>query len=391
MKFLRSALLLGVFSFVIAAADVALVEEIVAKINGDIITRTELDRSRKQLEAAARQSGLRGEALDKAVKDREGDILRDRIDQLLLVQKGKELNISVDTELSKYLADIRLKQRMADEDKFQDWVRDQTGMPFEDFKSETRNAMLTQRVIGQEVGSKISVTRAEMQKFYEENKAKFVREDQVYLSEILISTEGKEPAEVAAAEKKAKDLVARARKGEKFSELARDNSDAVTASQMGELGWSKKGHLSKSLEDLVFAKDKGFVSDPIKLPNGFLILRVDEKQKAGQADFEEVESEVRDVLARPRMEKSVREYLTKLRAEAFLEIKEGYVDSAPAPGKETKWSDPAQLRPETVTKEEVIAQPRKKRLLWMVPIPGTNPKPPQPGVAAPSSTTTKVQ
>jgi hypothetical protein len=73
----------------------------------------------------------------------------------------------------------------------------------------------------------------------------------------------------------------------------------------------------------------------------------------------------------PRMEPAVREYLTRLRQEAFLEIKPGYVDTAAAPGKNTEWSDPAQLKPETVTKEEVEAQTRRRRLLWLVPIPGT--------------------
>jgi hypothetical protein len=81
-----------------------------------------------------------------------------------------------------------------------------------------------------------------------------------------------------------------------------------------------------------------------------------------------------DKLFQPRMEPAVREYLTKLRQEAFLQIKAGYIDSGAAPGKDTSWVDPAQLKPETVTKEEVSNQAKHKKLLGAIPIPGTKAK-----------------
>ncbi len=372
MKLLRSALLVSTACTAAWAADVSVIEEIIAKVNGEIITRSEIERTRRQLAAElAQQQKLSGEDLEKAVKEREKDFLRERIDQLLLVQKGKELNINVDQEVSKQLADIQLQYKIADPEKFQQFIKEQTGMPFEDFKSETRNNLLTQRVVRQEVGGRISIPKAELQKYYEDHKNEFMREDRVFIREIFISTEGKDDAAKAAAEKKAKDLVARARKGEKFHELARDNSDAVTARQFGELGGFKKGELDPELERLVFAQERNYVTDPIKRPNGWLILKVEEHHKAGQAQFEEVENEIMEKLYMPRFQPKIREYMTQLRRDAFLEIREGYVDSGAAPGKDTKWSDPAELKPETVTKEEVASNPRRKRLLWMVPLPGT--------------------
>jgi len=85
-----------------------------------------------------------------------------------------------------------------------------------------------------------------------------------------------------------------------------------------------------------------------------------------------VEGEIMNKLYMPRFQPRIREYLTTLREQAFLEIKPGYIDSGAAPGKDTAWKDPAQLKPETVTKEEVASQPRRKRLLWAIPIPGTS-------------------
>ncbi len=92
------------------AADVHVVEEIVAKVNGDIITRTELEHTRQEIEAGLRQQGLSGAALEKAVKERSSDALRDQIDQLLLVQKGKDLNINVDPEWRREILPVLVRR-----------------------------------------------------------------------------------------------------------------------------------------------------------------------------------------------------------------------------------------------------------------------------------------
>jgi len=353
------------------AADLAMVEEIVAKCNGDIITRGDLDHSRKQLIEALRHEGLTGPAMEQTLQEQEKNLLRDRIDQLLLVQKGKDLNISVDSEVAKRIAQIQKDSGIADPEKFQDWVKEQAGMPFEDFKGDMKNDMLRQRVIRQEVGERVNIKHDEVEKYYNEHKSEFVREERLFLREIFISTDGKDAAGTAAAEKKAKDLVGRARKGERFPEMARDNSEAVTNKNMGELPPFKKGDLANNIEDQVWTQPKGYVTDPIRTGNGFLILRVEDHQKAGQAELTEVENEIMEKLYAPRMQPKMREYLTELRKSAFLEIKADYVDSGAAAGKDTTWMDPAQLKPETVSKKVVSNQAKRKKLLWTIPVPGT--------------------
>jgi peptidyl-prolyl cis-trans isomerase SurA len=359
------------FTLNLAAADSAVVEEIVAKCNGDIITRGDLDRSRRELIETLRSTGVVGDDLERQLADREKNLLRDRIDQLILAQKAKDLNINVDSDVSKQLAAIQSDSKVADPEKFQAFIKEQSGMSYEDFKQEIKNRALTQRVIREEVSEKMSVKHEDIEKYYNEHKADFVREERIFLQEILISTEGKDEAGVAAAEKKAKDLVARARKGERFAEMARDNSDSVSAKGMGELPPYKKGDLSKNLDDLVWSQPKGYITDPIRTSNGFLILRVEDHQKAGQAELSEVESRIQEMLLAPKLDAAVREYLTKLRKDAFLEIKANYIDTGAAGGKDTAWVDPAQLRPETVKKEEVVSTTRHKRLLWTIPVPGT--------------------
>jgi hypothetical protein len=207
-----------------------------------------------------------------------------------------------------------------------------------------------------------------MQKYYDDHKSEFMRkESQVFLSQIVISTEGKTPEQLAAAEKKAKDVSARAKKGEKFGDLARDFSDDLeTSKNAGYIGAMPKGILDKAVEDVVFKEKKGYVTDPIKLRQAYLILKVEDRVEAGQASFEEVKSDIQDKMVQPRVEPKARAFLSRLREDAFLEIKEGYTDSGAVPGKDTRWKDVAQLKPQTITKEEVAAR-RKKHILWVIP------------------------
>jgi len=344
----------------------------VVKVNGDIITRSELERDRRLMEGELRSQGMAAARLQEAIRTATANGLRDRVDRLLLVQKGKELNLKVESDVNKQLADIQRRSQIADPEKFQQFVREQLGQSYEDYKADLTNGILTQEVIREEVLRKIQFKREELEAYYNAHKEDFQRKERVFLREILVAAQGNDDVAMAAAERKAKDLVARARKGEKFPELAVANSDALSAQQGGALDPYVKGELAPEIEALVWDQARGYVTDPLKRATGYLVLKVDDHQKEGLAAFEEVQTEVQDKLFEPRRDPAVRAFLTKLRTEAFLEIKPGFEDSGAAPGKDTSWSDPAELKPETVTKEEVAARPRRKHLLGVVPLPGTS-------------------
>jgi parvulin-like peptidyl-prolyl isomerase len=354
-------------------AAVEVVDEIVCKANGDIITRSDLERAQKELENDIRSNGgLTGARLQEEVKKRMPDLLRNRIDSLLLVAKAKEMDLKVDTEVTKQLADIQLRSGIADPEKFQAYVREQTGMPYEDYKGQLKDDLLKRRVIGEEISRKILFKREELEAYYNEHKDEFMREERVFLREILINTVGKDAAGIAASEKKAKDMTARARKGEKFPELAQQNSDdTYTAQDGGALDPYKKGVMPPELEAVVWDKERGYITDPVRVANGFLVLKIEEHPKAGLAEFEEVQNDVQNKMMEPRFEPAYRAYLTKLREAAFLEIKPGWEDSGAAPGKDTTWVNPADFKPETVKKEDLLKEKHKKHLLGIIPIPGT--------------------
>ena len=353
------------------------VEEIVAKINGDIVTRGDMEKARVNAEKEMRQGGLAGSALQQQLDKVMADELERQIDKLLLVQKAKELDIKVEDDLKRQIAQLQSESKISDPDKFHDLVREQTGMSYEDFVQAQKNSLLTNRVVEEEVWRNIVIPDADIRKYYEAHKADFVRQESVTLREIMVSTGDNKPESIAAAEKKANLLLTRARGGvDKFSDLARQYSDDASATDDGLLPPFEKGKLNKAIEDVVFKHEKGYVTDLIQIRGiGFEFFKVEDHTPAGQASLDDVKGQITNILTRPIADPKLRAYLTTLRQNAFLQIKPGYIDTGAAPGKDTTWKDPAQLLPETIKKSEVANQRHLKKLLGVIPYGYTGEKP----------------
>lgn len=207
-----------------------------------------------------------------------------------------------------------------------------SGISWEEYKASIRNTLMTQDVIRKEVGGRINLDEADLKKYYEEHKSEFVRPEQVYLSEILISTDGKSPEDYPALKKKAEDLLDRIKKGEDFGELAKRYSDGQTAKQGGDMGGFGRGQLAKQLEDQVFKMNRGDMTDVIQTKAGFEILKVEEHYQAGEQPYDKVEGEISNKFYQDKMQPALRSYLSELREESFLTIKPGFVDSASVGG-----------------------------------------------------------
>ena len=171
------------------------VEEIIARVNNNIITRADLRKAREQLFTEAQQQPDKTTA-EQTAREHEKDLLRDLIDQQLLLQKAQDLGISADTELVKRLDELR-KQMNANSMEDLEKAAQAQGISFEDFKQNMKNNILTQRVIGQEVGGHITVSNQEIQQYYDQHKAEMERPEQVRLSEILISTQNSDAVKTA--------------------------------------------------------------------------------------------------------------------------------------------------------------------------------------------------
>jgi peptidyl-prolyl cis-trans isomerase SurA len=343
------------------------VEEIIARVNSEIITRTEYVRSRDQLKQEVQQQDAAN--ADRTFAEKQRDVLRDLIDQQLLLQKGKDLGITGDTELIKRLDDMRKQMNLETMEELEKAAEAQ-GASYEDFKQNLRNQIVTQRVIGQEVGSHLAMNKDDVKKFYDQHKAEMERPEQVRLSEILIApktpakpvagadakpeppSEAETEAALAAAQTKAQDVLDQIHKGAKFADLAKKYSDGPSAKDGGDLSLFKRGTLSKELEDKVFALKAGEVTDVIRTKQGYVILQVSEHQTAGIPTMKEVEPRIQDALYMQKLQPALRTFLTTLREEAFIDIKSGYLDSG-ASAKQTK--------PVETTSKVVTAKNLKKK------------------------------
>jgi peptidyl-prolyl cis-trans isomerase SurA len=346
------------------------VEEIVARVNNSIITRADLRKNREQ---TAQDSPNLSQ---KAMEEREANSLRDLIDQQLLTQKAADLGISADADLVKRLDDLRKQMNASSMDELQK-IAESQGVSWEEFKQNTKNGILTQKVIGSEVGSHIQVTREETTKFYEEHKDELSQPERVRLSEILIATnpgapkseDGKgnklaeaTPEQVAAAEAKANQIYEQLKSGARFDELARKESNGSTAEQGGDLGYFKRKDLARELEEKSFALKVGEFTQPIRTRQGFIILRLNDHIDAGTPPFEKVREQIQEQLYSQKVQPALRDYLTKLREEAYIDIKPGYTDSGASPN-QTKLVYMSDTGPQTKQKRGKLGMGKKKTIV----------------------------
>lgn len=310
------------------------VEEIIARVNNEIITKSEYDKALASAEEDAKQeceNRCTPQQLQTMTDDRKKNALRDLIDQALLVQRGKDMSISVETEVIKQLDQIRIQNKLPDMDALEKAVTSQ-GLNWEDFKNNIRNHLITQRVIGQEVGSHINIPESEGRKFYEAHKGEFIGPESVALAEIVVSTEGKKDAELPDLKKKAETALKRVNDGENFGEIAKRMSDGSTKDQGGYLGTYKRGELAKAIEDKVFSMKRNQLTDVMETKQGYLILEVLEHYDEGQQAYEKVKDRIMNQLYEERMQPALKDYLKTLREQSYVVIKPAYVEAAGGAG-----------------------------------------------------------
>jgi len=302
------------------------VEDIVARVNDQIITQSDYDRAMKEMDDEAKQHGATRQQISEGHKD----LLRDLIDRQLWLSKGKELSITGETELIKRLDEIRKQYNMESLEDLEKAAKEQ-GVSFEDFKANIRNTIITQEVMREEVGRKLQFTQGEVQRYFDQHKQEYAKPESVQLSEILVST-GPDPDDkdkVAAGKAKADDIEAKLHAGGNFSQLAKSFSDGTTAADGGAFGTYVKGdgHLAKVFEDAAFARKTGEYTEPIRTKQGFIIFKVDQHVAGGVPDFKDVQQDVEQNFYESRMMPAMRAYLTQMREEAYIHLKDGFVDS----------------------------------------------------------------
>ena len=310
-----------------ASAKPVLVERIIARINNKIITQRQYDKESQKLHAQlARQYS--GAQLQKQFAIHSKDLLRDMIDTDLLVQKAKDDDINVETDVIKQLDQIRQQNNLPTLEALQEAV-EKSGMSWVDFKNQIKRKLLMRGVISQEVGSRIMLTRNDAHKYFDTHRKQFDSPPGVHLEEILISTQKHSPAE---AEKLAKEAMANIQGGEHFSDVAKQLSDAPSAKDGGDIGFFKQGTIAPQIAQAIANVDTGEVSKIIKTQYGYMIFKVLEKRVGENPTFNQVADQVMSTLYDQEVQGRLRGFLTTLRKQSYIRLAPGFVDTGAPPG-----------------------------------------------------------
>ena len=307
------------------------VEYPVARVNDQIISNSDYERTQKQILQEEQQAN----ASPAEIEDKQKNLLRDMIDQQLLLSRGKELDVQAESETIRRLDEIRKQNHLDSMEALEKAVREQ-GISYEDWRAGIKNSVITQQVIRDEVGRNIRITPRDEQAFYEAHKQEFVSPEHIRLSEILIPTpDDATDAQVQQAKAKADEVAAKLKDGGDFTALAKQYSGGPNADSGGDLGEFKRGDLGKVLEDQTFPLKQGEWTAPIRTRQGYVILKVVAHSPEGVQPLSAVEDQVQQAMYEQAIQPALRTYLTKLRENAFVDVAPGFVDTGASP-KQTK-------------------------------------------------------
>jgi parvulin-like peptidyl-prolyl isomerase len=309
--------------------EMQVVDEVIAQINDDVITLSMLKRETKERIEALKSNGMTEQQATEEVSKRQAELIATLINESLLLQKGKELDLAndVEAEVNRRMLEIANGQGINSIEKLYEAMR-QSGLNPEDVRRTMRSEMMKQAVLQQEVDRRVYLgfSTDEVKKYYDAHPDKFRKPESVTLSEIYLSTKGKDDAAVKA---RAVELVTQLRAGADFKAIAAANSERekngkrTAPEDFGRVGEfdvpSLREDLMASLKDV----KAGGVADPIQLQDGYQIIRVDQRTPAGNAPVFN-DNRVREAMLMERQAKERETYLQNLRNEAFIKVTDAY-------------------------------------------------------------------
>jgi peptidyl-prolyl cis-trans isomerase SurA len=316
------------------AAQPNIIEQILVKVNGDILTKSELEQ--RQI-AALRQRDpnfrpASDAELQKALGEVTPGVIVDAVDELLLVQRGRELGYTLGNEqFQSIIANIKKENKLESDEQFQAALK-QEGMTLEDLRKQLERNLLVTRVQQVEVMGKISVNEEEVAKYYEANKNSFTSAPSVTLREILIavpkSDKGINVAADDEARAKAEDLRKRVLAGEPFAQLASQSSDSGSKANGGLIGPMSRDDLSPDLQKRLATMKIGEVTPVVRIDQGYQIIKLENATTAHTKTLDEARAEVSERLAETRRLAQLQQYLTNLREQAIIDWKNDEIKKA---------------------------------------------------------------
>ncbi len=281
-------------------------DKVVAVVNSDVITQSELDRDLAPIYA---QYGTiyQGSELARMLEEARHERLVQMIEDRLILQEAKRRQIGVtDEELGEKVA--RIKSKFAQDSEFMDALNE-GGLTLPDLKAKYREQIMVAKLINQEVRARINISPQEVSDYYRSHLSEFSQPERVRVRNILIKADADDEAKCKEALDKASEIIARLKEGFEFEELARD------------MGFIHRGELLEEIDKVIFELEVGEVSDLIKTELGYHIFKVEEKLEPNTQELAEVREEIEEVIFKEKFDQRFREWIGELKADAYISIK----------------------------------------------------------------------
>jgi peptidyl-prolyl cis-trans isomerase SurA len=330
--YMKKSTFLTIFAVALltSALHAEIIERVLVKVNGEIITKTELERMQvaafRELPNQPDPSKMTDADVAKILAQVTPQVIVSAIDEMLLLQRAKELGFTItDQQFNEVIESIKRDNKMESEEQFQAALK-QEGMTLAQLKQMLSKRMLIGRVQQAEIGGRVDITEAEEKEYYQKHLSEFATTPSVTLREILV-TVPKDPKGVSVgadedARRKAEDLRARVLKGESFEKLAAEVSEAASRANGGLIGPIPRTELNEQLLKMLATMKVGDVTPVVSVPGGYEIFKLESSIDSTTLPFEHARSQVQEKLRNEKAQGELRKHMAKLRAQAIIEWKD---------------------------------------------------------------------
>lgn len=291
------------------------VDAIVAIVNDDIITLSDYLAEHDMMYELLR-SQFQGEEFAKRY-EAEKEVLLDRmITEKLLLQEAQKIDLNVDEQLRMFIDNIKEQYNIGSDEELRRTLAQQ-GINYEAWRNQQEKTLLQQAVVYSEVGRSIAIDETDVINYYDLHPEEFTEPEEYKLRGIILLSEGKSEEEIQTIKREIDEKLAA---GEDLATLAGQYSDGPQRESKGDMGVFQKGQLSERLQQAVEDLEEGSISPWIEMPNGWYLVKLEEKKESRLKPFEEVKREIEDKLFNQEQQVKIEEYITNLKKRSYINI-----------------------------------------------------------------------
>jgi peptidyl-prolyl cis-trans isomerase SurA len=321
---MRILLLSAVTAFSVVCWDLytvsaLMIDRIVARVNDDVITLSELQEEGLPLFERLREN-YTGPELEHQVQRAEREFLDQLVLKRLQLQYASQIGVTAsENEINAAFKDVLIRNNLTQEQLIELLTRE--GLTLQDYKDRLREQIILARLMNQAVRSRVSVDASEVEAYYRAHRDEFNQSPQAHLRHIFFRIDpGAGRSQIEAVQARATQVLQEARNGDDFANLARRYSEDATAANGGDLGFLKRGQALPEFEEVIYNLKEGDISDVIRTPNGLHIIKVEAFSKGALGSFAEIKPEIERRLLQEKIEKRFQAWTNELKDKAFIEI-----------------------------------------------------------------------